>query len=93
MIVTAVLEIGCGSEAVRLGTERESVIARLGRPDRQAILVGKVLQDIPNVSTGPIDSNHMVVYFYDSRGLRVWFTRGQVSGITKNGIAIKEIGK
>lgn len=90
-LAVALAGVCSGGNAVRLGMEPRSVIAVLGSPDRRAILVGKELRDVTQVPGGETDTQSRLVYIYDSANIRVWFSRGKVTGLTKDGLAVSEV--
>lgn len=77
----------CVQEEVHLGMSQRDVVHVLGQPDRQAVLVGKVLQDPRELKPEEV-AQHRLVYIYDHSGLQVWFANGKVTGMTRDGVPV-----
>ena len=76
------------AEKIQPGMSEEEVINLLGKPDRKAVLIGKILRDFDKVP--PEDRNRLrLVYLYDASGLQIWFETGKVTGITQYGLTIR----
>lgn len=75
------------SGRVELGMSQDEVVRLLGEPDSKAILDGKVLRQIDEL-TAPDLETYRVVYIYDKSNLQIWFEAGKVSGVTRNGVSI-----
>lgn len=73
---------------VTIGMPMEEVIAALGEPDRKAVLSGKVLRDLTEMSPEVAVSKSRIVFIYNKDNIQVWFRQGRVTGMTKDGISI-----
>ena len=73
---------------VRLGMSEEQVVKLLGEPTRRALLVGKELRDVEQVSAED-RARSRLVYVYDPSGLEVWFWEGKVTGVTRHGVSLQ----
>ncbi len=73
---------------IRLGMTSDEVVTLLGKPDRQAILEGKVLRILVYDDLASALLRDRLVFIYDQTELRVWFMDGRVTGVTKNGIEV-----
>ena len=73
---------------VTIGMPMQEVIAALGEPDRKAVLSGKVLRDLAEISPEVAVSKSRIVFIYNKDNIQVWFQQGRVTGITKDGISI-----
>ena len=90
-IVTATmlaLAGGCSrDELVQLGASQDEVVRQLGDPDRKAVLDGKVLRDLGEMSDRNL-MEYQLIYVYDDSGLQVWFKGGKVTGVIRNGVSV-----
>ncbi len=57
------------------------VEARLGPPDRKAVLEGKDIEEVGDVAAADA-AGKRTVYIYDKKQLRVWFKDGRVTAVT-----------
>lgn len=73
---------------VTIGMPMQEVIAALGEPDRKAVLSGKVLHDLTEISPEIAGSKSRVVFIYNKDNVQVWFQQGRVTGVTKDGVSI-----
>lgn len=73
---------------IRLGMTSDQVVTLLGKPDRKAILEGKVLRILVHDDSETELLRNRQVFIYDQTELRVWFMNGQVTGVTKSGIEV-----
>lgn len=86
----ALLAGACAAaDEVRPGMPREDVVHLLGEPDRMAVLDGKVLRGVEELPAEADASRLRLVYFYDESRLQVWFKDGKVTGVTRDGIAVR----
>jgi hypothetical protein len=72
---------------ISIGMTKSEVRARLGAPERIAVLDGKVIHTIAPDAEARVRGR--VVYFYHQGRLAVWFERTRVTGVTdtaKSGI-------
>jgi hypothetical protein len=73
---------------VTIGMPMQDVVAALGEPDRKAVLSGKVLRDLTEISPEIAGSKSRIVFIYNKDNVQVWFRQGRVTGITKEGVSI-----
>ena len=86
ILIIATVLTGCAHHSkVRLDMTEAQVIEILGEPDRRAILMGKILQDIDSLDRTVDPTRFRLMYFYSGSGVQVWFSAGRVTGMTKNG--------
>ena len=89
-VALVLLAGACGAaDELRIGMPREDVVHLLGEPNRKAVLDGKVLRDVEELPAEVDASQFRLVYFYDESGLQVWFKDGKVTGVTREGIAVR----
>jgi hypothetical protein len=65
----------------------EQVIAQRGKPDRVAILEGKLLRVLALEEAVKHLAKNKVVFIYDKMQEYVWFHEGRVVGVTEYGLA------
>jgi hypothetical protein len=73
---------------VTIGMTMQEVMAIMGEPDRKAVLSGKILQDLAEISPDVARSNARIVFIYNKDNLQVWFRQGRVTGMTKDGVSV-----
>ena len=83
-------EQGLAGEAssVALGMREQEVVSILGQPERKAILQGKLLIDIKGGTMPSNRPNAMIVFLYERDKVRVWFRRGKVTDVTRDGVSV-----
>ena len=74
---------------VRPGMSETRVVQILGAPPRTAVLVGKELRALADLPVGADPGQYRLVYIYERSGLLVWFKDGQVTGVTRGGVAVR----
>ncbi len=67
---------------------REDVVHLLGEPNREAVLVGKVLRDADQLPAEEDLTRFRLVYIDDKSGLQVWFMDGKMTGVTRYGFSV-----
>ena len=84
-----VLELNANQPApICLDMTLDQVVAKLGKPDRRAILEGKLLRTL-TMDDSEVDLlQNRLVFIYDQTKVQVWFKNGRVTGMTKSGIAV-----
>ncbi len=87
--VSGVLIVG-GAQATMIELEMtpEQVMAQRGKPDRIAILEGKLLRSLALEEVGRYLTKNRVVFIYDKTQEHVWFQDGRVIGMTEYGLAV-----
>ena len=87
--VSGVLIVG-GAQATMIDLEMtpEQVMAQRGKPDRIAILEGKLLRALAFEEVGRYLTKNRVVFIYDKTQEHVWFQEGRVIGMTEYGLAV-----
>lgn len=87
--VSGVLIVG-GVQATMIELEMtsEQVMAQRGKPDRVAILEGKLLRALVLEEAVKYLTKSKVVFIYDKTQEYVWFQEGRVVGITEYGLAV-----
>jgi hypothetical protein len=66
--------------AISIGMTSSEVRARLGAPERIAVLNGKVIRNISPEAEPRVQGR--MVYFYRDGKLAIWFERMRVTGVT-----------
>lgn len=87
--MSGVLIVG-GAQATMIELEMtpEQVMAQRGKPDRIAILEGKLLRTLALEEVGRYLTKNRVVFIYDKTQEHVWFQEGRVIGMTEYGLAV-----
>lgn len=76
------------STSISLDMTSGQVLALLGKPDRKAVLEGKLLRILPPDDTEIDLLQNRLVFLYDETNVQVWFKEGRVTGMTKRGVAV-----
>ena len=79
---------GAQAAPICLGMTLDHVVALLGKPDRKAVLEGKVLRTLTQDDSESDLGQNRLVFIYDQTKLQVWFKNGRVTGMTQDGLAV-----
>jgi|GEM_PF-5254968 len=83
--VSGVLLLGCfKSNMIQPGMTPEQVIAQRGKPDRIAVLEGKLLRTLLPEELESYPTKNRVVFIYDQKQERIWFQYGRVAGVAQD---------
>ena len=94
-VAVLLLAVGVGEQglvgevsSVAFGMREQEVVRILGQPERKVILQGKLFLDLEGGTMFSDRPNAMIVFLYERDNVRVWFRRGKVTDVTRDGVSV-----